>query len=89
MCRIRRPTRVIRSLPAIRAPFSPLWRRSIGVHLLPGHARFRGTGGGYIYARYRRRGERVLDQSHFPVTWSRDGTRTDFIEDYLATGRIY
>lgn len=66
-----------------------LWRRSVGVHLLPGHARFQGTGGGYIYARYRRRGERALDETHFPVVWSRDGTRSDFIDDYLATGQIY
>lgn len=65
-----------------------LWRRSIGVHLLPGHARFRGAGGGYIYARYRRRGEHALDESHFPILWSREGARSDFIEGYLATGQI-
>ena len=66
-----------------------LWRRSIGVHLLPGRVRFRDSGGGgYIYTRYRRRGERTLDESHFPIIWSADGARSGFLDGYLTTGRI-
>ena len=63
-------------------------RRSIGVHLLPGQARFRGSGGGYIYARYRRRGEQALDETPFPVLWSANGQRSAFLEGYLQSGLI-
>ncbi len=61
-------------------------RRSIGVHLLPGHAKFSYRHGGYIYRRYQRTGVAELDESFFPIVWSRNGRRTAWIEEYLASG---
>ena len=63
-------------------------RRAVGVHMLPAEVRFNATGGGYIYGRYRRRGETALDETPFPILWSQDGTRTEFLTGYLADGRI-
>jgi len=40
-------------------------RRSIGIHLLPEEAHFSGRPGGYIYRRYQRTGETILDESFF------------------------
>lgn len=62
-------------------------RRSIGVHVLPEHARFSDRPGGYIYRRYQRTGDSAMDESFFPVLWSRTGHRTDWIEGYFDNGR--
>lgn len=40
-----------------------------------------------IYRRYQRTGDPGLDESFFPVLWSRAGSRTGWIEAYCATGR--
>ena len=57
-------------------------RRSLAVHLLPAHARFRREGSGYIFGRYQRVGDTTMDESFFPILWTRDGTRTRFLADY-------
>lgn len=59
-------------------------RRSIGVHLLSSETRFKSTGVGYIYGRYKRVGETVMDESFFPILWSHDGYRSRFLEDYFS-----
>jgi phytanoyl-CoA hydroxylase len=63
-------------------------RRAIGVHLVPEQTRFSDRPGGYIYRRYQRTGDPTMDESFFPVLWSREpGRRTAWIEDYCETGR--
>jgi ectoine hydroxylase-related dioxygenase (phytanoyl-CoA dioxygenase family) len=59
-------------------------RRSIGVHLLRAGTRFRESGAGYIYGRYKRIGDTAMDESFFPITWRSDGYRTPFLEAYAA-----
>jgi hypothetical protein len=61
-------------------------RRAIGVHMLPVIARFRDRPGGYIYRRYQRTGDPTLDESYFPILWSRSGQRTTWIENYCSSG---
>jgi phytanoyl-CoA hydroxylase len=62
-------------------------RRAIGVHLVPEQARFSDRPGGYIYRRYQRTGDPTMDESYFPILWSRAGHRTAWIEGYCETGR--
>jgi phytanoyl-CoA hydroxylase len=62
-------------------------RRSIGVHLIPETARFSDRPGGYIYRRYQRTGDASLDESFFPILWSKAGRRTHWIERYCDIGR--
>ena len=62
-------------------------RRSIGVHMVPVDAQFSDRPGGYIYRRYQRTGDPTLDESYFPILWSKDGRRTDWIDTYCETGR--
>lgn len=61
--------------------------RAIGFHLLSEGAPFSDRPGGYIYCRYQRTDDPSLDESFFPVLWSRSGARTGWIEAYCATGR--
>ena len=42
--------------------------------------------GGYIYRRYQRTDDPALDESYFPVLWSRSGRRTKWIEAYCESG---
>jgi phytanoyl-CoA hydroxylase len=62
-------------------------RRAIGVHMLPANVRFSERPGGYIYRRYQRTGDPTLDESFFPILWSRSGYRTPWIEEYCRSGR--
>ena len=57
-------------------------RRSIGVHTLSSETKFRPEGAGYIYGRYKRIDDLAMDESFFPVLWTRDGHRTPFLADY-------
>ena len=61
-------------------------RRAIGIHLLPENVLFSNRPGGYIYRRYQRTDDPVLDESYFPVVWSRSGRRTKWIEAYCESG---
>lgn len=62
-------------------------RRSIGLHMIPQAAVFSDRPGGYIYRRYQRTGDPVLDESYFPLLWSEEGRRTEWIDRYCSTGR--
>jgi phytanoyl-CoA hydroxylase len=62
-------------------------RRSVGVHLIPEDAQFSDRPGGYIYRRYQRTGDPSLDESFFPILWSKDGQRTQWIERYCQVGQ--
>lgn len=59
-------------------------RRSFGVNTFRADARFQppGIGYGYIFNRYRRVGETAMDESYFPILWTRDGYRTPFLAEY-------
>lgn len=62
-------------------------RRSIGIHMIAADARFSDRHGGYIYRRYQRTGDPSLDESFFPILWSGDGRRTEWLDRYCVTGR--
>ena len=62
-------------------------RRSVGVHMIREDARFSDRPGGYIYRRYQRTGDPELDESFFPILWSAEGRRTNWIDTYCASGR--
>ena len=61
-------------------------RRSLVVHCFSSDTRFRAGEVGPIYGRYKRAGEVDMDETFFPVTWTKDGHRSDFIDSYLAHG---
>lgn len=61
-------------------------RRAIGVHLIPENAEFTNNHGGYIYRRYQRTGDPTMDESFFPITWSKSRRRTSWIDRYCETG---
>ncbi|CAN0294158.1 unnamed protein product [Pylaiella littoralis] len=67
-------------------------RRALVVHFLRGDARFidghslQGTGGpSYIYSRYKMLDSNALPEEAFPVTFSREGHRTSWIETFLRS----
>eukprot|EP01135_Chromosphaera_perkinsii_P000123 Nk52_evm19s32 gene=Nk52_evmTU19s32 len=41
---------------------------------------------GYTYGRYKFNGSSRMDEQFFPVTWSRDGYRTAWLDEYISTG---
>ncbi len=41
-------------------------------------------GTGYIYGRYKRLADNIIDENFFPVVWRKDGYRTPGIADFLA-----
>lgn len=59
-------------------------RRSLGVHLLRADTRFRADRAEYVFGRYRRVGDTTMDESFFPITWTRDGYRSPWLKDYCA-----
>ena len=44
-------------------------RRSVAAHTLSSQTRFQETGAGYIYGRYKRRGDTSMDDNFFPTLW--------------------
>lgn len=59
-------------------------RRSLGVHTLSSAAQFRDTQPGYIYGRYKRIGDSTMDESFFPILWTREGYRSPHLNDYCG-----
>ena len=59
-------------------------RRSLAISALAGHARFQlpEVGNGYIFGRYRQRDSLDIDESYYPILWSKNGYRTPFLADY-------
>ena len=59
-------------------------RRSFGVNIFPSDARFqpKGVSYGYIFSRYRSIGTTTMDESFFPILWTKDGYRTPFLAEY-------
>ncbi len=61
-------------------------RRSFAVSTLPAGTQFQplGIGTGYIFNRYRNlMGDNLtLDESFYPILWTKDGYKTAFVDDY-------
>ena len=60
-----------------------IWRprRAIVAHCISAEARFHPTNVGYIYGRYKRFGDTAMDDSFFPILWTRNGGRSAFLAD--------
>lgn len=58
-------------------------RRSLVAHCLSSEAQFHPTNVSYIYSRYRRRDTLDMDESFFPVLWTRNGGRTTWLDEYV------
>ena len=56
-------------------------RRAVISHLVPADARFHPEHVDPVYSRYRRVDDTSLDESFFPVVWTRDGYRTSWLVD--------
>jgi ectoine hydroxylase-related dioxygenase (phytanoyl-CoA dioxygenase family) len=63
---------------------SPEPRRSLVTHCLQSEARFHPTEVSYIYSRYRRVDDDSMDESFFPILWTRSGRRSAFLDSYLS-----
>jgi hypothetical protein len=59
-------------------------RRSLVAHCMTSEARFHPKATGYLYSRYKRFGDDVMDESFFPVIFREDGYRSGFLQAYLA-----
>jgi hypothetical protein len=56
---------------------------SIGLHTIPASAQFHATNPpGYIYGRYKRVGDTTMDESFFPILWTKDGCRSPHLATY-------
>jgi len=62
-------------------------RRSLVTHCLTSEAHFHPTEISYIYSRYHRVGDDTMDESFFPILWTRTGGRTAWLPAYLSAGR--
>ena len=59
-------------------------RRSAISHCMRSDAEHHPTIRSPVYSRYKRVGETEMDESFFPILWTRTGYRTDWLVDYLA-----
>ncbi len=60
-------------------------RRSLSISHLHPQTQYRpSTDQGFIFSRYRRISDLALEESYFPLLWSEDGYRTEFLEDYCG-----
>jgi ectoine hydroxylase-related dioxygenase (phytanoyl-CoA dioxygenase family) len=55
-------------------------RRTLVTHCLSAEARFHPREVSYIYSRYRRVDDDTMDESFFPILWSRNGHRSRFLD---------
>ncbi len=61
-------------------------RRAIVSHMVSTDTRWaEGAAPHPVYSKYRRPGERELDEAFFPVLWREDGHRTPWLEEWCAT----
>jgi ectoine hydroxylase-related dioxygenase (phytanoyl-CoA dioxygenase family) len=65
-------------------------RRAVISHLVPGHAEFHPTNVDPVYSRYRRVGDTTMDESFFPIVWTREGGRSAWLDAELPQdlGRV-
>ena len=55
-------------------------RRAVISHLIPAEAQFDVDHNDPVYSRYRRVDDPTMDESFFPVVWTRDGARTRWLD---------
>ena len=58
-------------------------RRVVALHCMQKDAEFHPTHPAYAQGRYRKFGSTTLEESFYPILWSRDGYRSEFIEGYI------
>jgi ectoine hydroxylase-related dioxygenase (phytanoyl-CoA dioxygenase family) len=58
-------------------------RRAVISHLVPVGTRFHPEHVDPVYSRYRRADDMSLDESFFPIVWTRDGYRTDWLRELV------
>jgi ectoine hydroxylase-related dioxygenase (phytanoyl-CoA dioxygenase family) len=59
-------------------------RRSIISHLMSIDTRWNPQSPHPVYSRYRRPGETEIDEAFFPVLWTVDGYRTEWVDNYIG-----
>jgi ectoine hydroxylase-related dioxygenase (phytanoyl-CoA dioxygenase family) len=59
-------------------------RRAVISHLIRADGQFHPVHVDPVYSRYRRVGDLSLDESFFPIVWTRDGRRTPWLEELVA-----
>jgi ectoine hydroxylase-related dioxygenase (phytanoyl-CoA dioxygenase family) len=55
-------------------------RRAVISHLIPAEADFHPRNVDPVYSRYRRVGDTAMDESYFPIVWTRDGRRSEWLD---------
>jgi 2-oxoglutarate-dependent dioxygenase len=56
-------------------------RRALVSHLVPADTRFHAEYVDPVYSRYRRRGDLTMDETYFPIVWTRDGRRSAWLDE--------
>jgi ectoine hydroxylase-related dioxygenase (phytanoyl-CoA dioxygenase family) len=59
-------------------------RRAVISHLIPAATEFHPENADPVYSRYRKAGDMSMDESYFPIVWSRDGGRSDWLDAELT-----
>ena len=59
-------------------------RRALISHFIPADARFHPENVDLVYSRYRRIDDTELDESFFPIVWTRDGRRSAWLDAELG-----
>ena len=54
-------------------------RHAVISHLVPAETRFHSEHTDPVYSRYRRAGDTTMDESFFPIIWTRDGRRSGWL----------
>ena len=57
-------------------------RRALVSHLIPAAAEFHPEHVDPVYSRYRHVGDTTMDESFFPIVWTRDGDRSRWLDRY-------
>jgi ectoine hydroxylase-related dioxygenase (phytanoyl-CoA dioxygenase family) len=55
--------------------------RGVIIHFARADARFHPTAADPVYSRYRRFDDTTMDESFFPIVWTRDGSRSSWLHD--------
>ncbi|EGG17698.1 hypothetical protein DFA_08694 [Cavenderia fasciculata] len=63
-------------------------RMSIAIHYIPSDCEFLPHNVGYIYGRYKSVGSTKMDESFFPITYSKDGYRSSTIDYFITNPTI-
>jgi 2-oxoglutarate-dependent dioxygenase len=59
-------------------------RRAIISHLIPAETEFHPVNADLVYSRYRKAGDMQMDESFFPVVWSANGGRSEWLDAKLS-----